>query len=244
MVTSGDAAGDPIRLEQLEDGGEIADVLAAGRRGPADIVEQLAVPDAVIGEPLDPAALVEIDGNHPLVDHALRHEGDRALGALGDVIKGLAAHGGHRRGRAEHDQDLLLARPDRDLLERPLRHDVAALIGLGEAAAEPHAHGQHGRRDLGGGKGGRARRSRTMHAARSPYMQLHSTARLTYWAGLPPPKRSQIAPTGPGPLSYPDDISPVSPHPAERQHRVSLWHDRGTGASARLLPNLPRPGYS
>ena len=34
--------------------------------------------------------------------------------------------------------------------------------------------------------------------------------------------------------SDPDDIPPVSPHPAERQHRVPLWHDRGAGASTRL----------
>jgi hypothetical protein len=40
---------------------------------------------------------------------------------------------------------LLLARADRDLLQRARRHDIAAVDGLGEAAAEQHAHGERHR---------------------------------------------------------------------------------------------------
>src|SRR6266576_3453159 len=54
---------------------------------------------------------------------------------------------------------------------------------------------------------------------------------------LPTPKR------GTRPLSYPDDISPVSRQLMDRHHRLPLWHDRGAGASARLLPDLWGAGY-
>ena len=46
---------------------EHAEIVAAGRRGPADEVEDLAVLHAVFGEPLDLAVLVEIDRDHALV---------------------------------------------------------------------------------------------------------------------------------------------------------------------------------
>ena len=78
------------------------------------------------------------------------------LGALRNVVEHLAADGRDRRGRAEHDQHLLLGRPERDLLERPFRHDVAALIGLGEKQPpSSSAHGEHGRRDPGDGEAAR-----------------------------------------------------------------------------------------
>ena len=57
----------------------------------------------------------------------------------------LAAHGCDGRGGAERDQHLLLRRTERDLLERALGEDVAALIVLGEAAAEHQAERERGR---------------------------------------------------------------------------------------------------
>ena len=90
----------------------------------------------------DPAALVEVDRDHPLVGDVLRHEGELLLGALRDVIERLAADGGDGGGRAEHDQHLLLAGAERNLLQRAFGQDVAALIDLGErvaAAAERQA---------------------------------------------------------------------------------------------------------
>src|SRR5262249_9486447 len=44
--------------------------------------------------------------------------------------------------------------------------------------------------------------------------------------------------SGPARPSYYDDIEVGWTHPAGGYHRVSLWHDRGTGTAARLLPNL------
>src|SRR5215471_454062 len=63
-----------IEAEQLEQRRQIAEFLTGGRRGAADEVEDLAVLQAVIGEPADLAVLVEIDGDHALVDHLLVHE--------------------------------------------------------------------------------------------------------------------------------------------------------------------------
>src|SRR5215467_6477494 len=79
------------RLEaaEIEEARQIIDLASARRRGAADEVEDLAVLDAVIGEPLDPAVLVEIDRDHALIDGLLGQEGDRPLGALGDVVEGL-----------------------------------------------------------------------------------------------------------------------------------------------------------
>src|SRR5437667_305399 len=71
--------------------------------------------------------------------------------ALGDVIERLARHRCDRGRSAEHDQDLLLARPDRDLLERPLGDDVPLLVGFGETAAEGQHQCQCRRQCHGGG---------------------------------------------------------------------------------------------
>src|SRR5882757_11093764 len=76
-------------LENLEHRVDVGDVAAAGRRGAADEVEYLAVLHAVIGKTFHPAALVEIDCDHALVGDRLRHERNRALGALGNVVEGL-----------------------------------------------------------------------------------------------------------------------------------------------------------
>ena len=123
------------QFEVLEHVAQVAQLLAAGRRGLRQEVENLAVLQAVIGQPLDPAILVEIDRDHALIDHRMRHEGRLALGLLRDVIERLAIDGGDGGGRAEHDQHLLLAGADRDLLERAFRQHVTALQRFGHAAA-------------------------------------------------------------------------------------------------------------
>src|SRR6478672_9774555 len=75
-------AGAPlVEAEQLEQRGQVAELLARGRRGAANEVEDAAVLQPVIGEPLHLAVPVEIDRDHPLVDQPLVHEGDRPLGA-------------------------------------------------------------------------------------------------------------------------------------------------------------------
>src|SRR5215470_16039214 len=111
-----------LEAEELEEAGEIIDLAPARRRGAADEVEDLAVLDAVIGEPLHTAVLVEIDRDHALIDGLLLQECNRSLGALGDVVEGLAADGRHRRWRTKQDQHLFLAGADRDLLERAFRN--------------------------------------------------------------------------------------------------------------------------
>src|SRR5437868_9612572 len=119
--------------DQLEQRREVAELLAGGRRGAADEVENLAILQAVIGEPHDLAVLVEIDRDHPLVDHLLVHEHHFALGALRDVIKHLAIQRGDGRRRPHHDQDLVLAGADRDLLQRAGWQDIALLELLASA---------------------------------------------------------------------------------------------------------------
>src|SRR6195256_6308224 len=58
---------DLAEAEQLEQRREVAEFLARGRRGAADEVEDLAVLQSVIGQPLHLAVLVEVDRDHPLV---------------------------------------------------------------------------------------------------------------------------------------------------------------------------------
>src|SRR3954468_23024189 len=118
-------------LEGVEDVCKIGDLVATGRRGAGDIVENLAILHAVIGQPIDPAAAVKVDGDNPLIDHLLRHESHRTLRALRDVVKHLAAYGRDRRRRTEDDQHLLLARSNRNLLERAFRDQVTLLVDLG-----------------------------------------------------------------------------------------------------------------
>jgi Phage integrase family len=123
-------------LEDFEQRVEIAGILATSRRGAADEVEHPAVLEAIVGEALHAAILVEIDGYDPLIDDLLRHEANWPFGALGNIVEGLTAHRRHSRGRAEHNQNLLLRGSNRDLLECSFGHDVTALIGLRQAAAE------------------------------------------------------------------------------------------------------------
>ena len=68
----------------------------------------------------------------------------RALfAALGDIIKCLAAHGGDRGRRSEHDQYLLLGGTDGDIFESAFGHHVAALVDLGEVRASAQQETEH-----------------------------------------------------------------------------------------------------
>src|SRR6267142_6370701 len=134
-----------LEAEQLEQRGQVAELLARCRRGTADEVEYLAVLQAVIGEPLHLAVLVEIDRDDPLVDDLLVHERNHALGALRNVVENLAVEGCDRGRRSHHDQNLILARAHRDLLQRACWQDVALLELLAGAAAEYRAHQSDGR---------------------------------------------------------------------------------------------------
>src|SRR6202140_1730352 len=133
-----------VEAEQLEQRRQVAELLAGGCRSAADEVEDLAVLQPVIGEPLDLAVAVEIDRDPPLVDHLLVHERDRALGALRDVVKYFAVEGRDRRRRSHHDQHLILARPDRDLFQRPGGQDIALLELLAGAAGKRRADQRDG----------------------------------------------------------------------------------------------------
>ena len=142
------SAAERIEADVLEDVAQIAQLLAAGRRGLRHEVEHFAVLQTVIGKPRNPAVLVEIDRDHPLVHDLIGHEGRRALRLLRNVIKRFAAHGGDGGGGAEHDQHLLLRRADRNLLERAFLQHIAALQRLGvlpqPASAKPHASASAG----------------------------------------------------------------------------------------------------
>src|SRR6185312_11645550 len=98
-------------------------------------------------EPFDPAALVEIDRDHALAGDLLVQERHVLLAALRDVIERLAADRGDGRGRAQHDQHLLLAGAERDLLQRALGNDIAALVhlleGVAAATGEDDAESEH-----------------------------------------------------------------------------------------------------
>ena len=145
-----------------EDVAEVVQLSAAGWRGPADEVENLAVLERVVGKPLDAAVLVEIDGDHALARDFGIHERDALLGALGDVIERLAADGCDGGGCSEHDQHLLLARANRDLLERALLIDVAPLVNLREIVGS--AAGQRKRQRNGQQPRGGARRKADLRA--------------------------------------------------------------------------------
>src|ERR1700687_126595 len=129
-----------VEAEQLEQRREVAEFLARGRACAAREVKYPAALQPVIGEPLYLAVLVEIDCDHALVDDLLVHERNRALGALRNVIEHLSVEGCDRGWRSHHDQHLILARADRDLLKRTGREDVALLKLLAGAADEHRAH--------------------------------------------------------------------------------------------------------
>src|SRR5262249_46360997 len=82
---------------------------------------------------------------HALVDDMLIHEHDRPRGALGDVIEDFAVQGRHRRWRPQHDQHLVLAGADRNLLECSRRQDIA-LLELLAGATRKRAANQDGSR--------------------------------------------------------------------------------------------------
>src|SRR5579859_6646477 len=133
-------------IERLEQRRDVIDFLTRGRRGATDEVENLAVSQPVIGKTPHLAVPVEIDRDHALIDNLVVHEGDRTLGALGDVIEDLAVERGDRGWGSHHDQHLVLARADRNLFKRAWRQDVA-LLELFAAAADDSA--QQGRRGRG-----------------------------------------------------------------------------------------------
>src|SRR5262245_45775231 len=137
-----------LEAEDREEVGDVVDLAPAGRRGAAHEVEDLAVLDAVVGQPFDAAILIEIDGDDALIDGLLLHERDRPLGTLGNIVERLTADGRHRGRRTQQDQHLFLARPDWDLLERPFGNDVALLIRLAEATRKAEQQ-QPRRQDLG-----------------------------------------------------------------------------------------------
>src|ERR1700728_2216657 len=124
-----------LALDRAEQVAEHGVFVAAGRRGVADKVEDVAVLHAVFGEALNFAVSVEIDRDHPLIGDAGLHEADRTIGALRDVIERFAAHRCDGRRGAEHDQHLFLRGAERDLLKRPVGQHVAALEGLADAEA-------------------------------------------------------------------------------------------------------------
>src|SRR3982074_3884838 len=78
-----------IKTERLKQRRQVAELLARGRRGAADEVEDLAVLQPVIGEPLHLALLVEIDRDHPLVDDLLVPERHPPFTTPRNVIKHL-----------------------------------------------------------------------------------------------------------------------------------------------------------
>src|SRR6478736_7927782 len=129
-----------VEAEQLEQRRQVAELLDGSGCGAADEVEDLAVLQSVIGEPLHLAVLVEVDGNDPLVNDLLVHEGDFALGALRNVIEHLAVQGGDGGGRSHHDQHLILAGADRNLLERTRRQDITLLELLAGASTQRRAY--------------------------------------------------------------------------------------------------------
>src|ERR1700722_12196429 len=124
------------RGHKLQQRRQVVELLARRRRGSTDKVEYPAVLQSVIGKPLHLPVLVEIDRDHPLVDQPLIHESDRTLGALRDVIEDFAVEGCDGGGRPHHDQHLVLARADRNLLKRPRWKNVTLLKLLAGAAAE------------------------------------------------------------------------------------------------------------
>src|SRR5262249_53898845 len=65
-----------MEADVLEDVAQITQFLTAGRRGLRIEVEDLAVLDAVIGEPGHASFLVEVDRDDALVDDFVRHERD------------------------------------------------------------------------------------------------------------------------------------------------------------------------
>lgn len=166
-----------LRAQQFEQRLEIADLLARCRRGAADEIEDLAVLQSVVGEAGHLTVIVEINRDHALIDDRLLHEGDLPLRALRDVIKHLAVQCRDSGGGAHHDQHLILACADLDLLERAGWQDVALLEGLAGAAGHDRAHQRGGERRAQAmpsrrGGSGRLLRDRYCHS-RAAFILLH-----------------------------------------------------------------------
>src|SRR5215472_19255357 len=82
-------------LHDVEHEAQIVLLGSAGGRCAADVVEDLAVLEAVICESLYLAVLVEIDRDDPPIDLLLGQKRG-LLGALRDIVEHLAADGGDR----------------------------------------------------------------------------------------------------------------------------------------------------
>jgi len=178
----------------VDDRGDQAQVIAAGRRCAADEIENLAIFESVFGEPLNFPLPVEINRDHALIGYTRPHEGDFALNLLRYVIEGLAADGGDRGGRAENQQDLFLRCAKRDLLERAFGQHVAALKCFAGAASERECAGN-----------GESRQTRPPYITRStaphlgpylapsrrvPYPQSSNLATLRWSVPLEPAART------------------------------------------------------
>ena len=151
------------------------------------------------------------------------------MALLRNVIEGVAVDGRDRRGRAEHQQHLLLRRADRDLLERARLQHVAALEVLRERAAAGERERAR-KRQRGEGAAGAAAviwqaRSQTRH----PHFRLASAEALTYAAAnrLKTPIQA-------------DDFSPISPRRARptpfRPCMARSWRRRECPAFTRTMP--------
>src|SRR5262245_43835634 len=78
----------------LEYVAQVAQLLAASGRSLREGIEDLSILQPVICEPRDTPLLVEVDCDHALIGHFIRHESGRTLGLLRDVIEGIATDRG------------------------------------------------------------------------------------------------------------------------------------------------------
>lgn len=173
-----------METDILEDVAQIAQLLAAGRRGLRQEIEDLAVFESVVCKSRHTAILVEINRDHALIDDFVRQEGGRALRLLRNVVEGLPVHGGHGRRRAKDDEHLFLRCPDGNLFQGTFGEHVASLQGFRHAAAGSKAGSAKKR----GGK------SEGLHPAKHDYNLRHPISILqgmgrSRYAGQPPKPR-------------------------------------------------------
>ncbi len=104
----------------------------------------LPVLQTVVGDTLHRAVLVEIDRDDPLVDDLLLHERDFCALSAARCSKIPRRSGSDGGRRAHHDQDLILAGTDRNLLQCSGGQDVALLELLTGARSENRADEGYG----------------------------------------------------------------------------------------------------
>src|SRR5262249_11006747 len=153
----------------------------------ADEVENPSVLHSIISQALDASVLVEIDRDDPLVHYLLRQKRG-FFGALGNIIEHLAVDRRDGRRRAEHDQNLLLGRAERNLLEGAFLDYVPMVIGLRETAGERQCGGN---RDRDSDQATSASsRVEAAHVPRCPLVR----ELVTYPAGFPIPTQRKPFP--------------------------------------------------